>query len=198
MPNVDREALAHAVAAMLRALGQDERAPALAGTPERVANLWADELHDGYAREPSAILGDAIEVAEDAPVVRLDGLATHVVCPHHLTLAIGHADVAYIPAGRVVGLGAIAGLVDAFAHRLALQEDVGREVAGALVDHLGARAAAVGFRLSHPCLGLHGEKKREATVQTLAFAGTAARPGDDRTLLLATMAMSSATHKAGA
>jgi GTP cyclohydrolase I len=193
----DVHAAAAAIETFLRALGHDPNEPALAGTGARVASFWLDELLDGETREPSRILADAMPAPSDAPLVAIDDLATHVVCPHHLTIATGTASIAYLPSDRIVGLGALASLVDAFAHRLTLQEDVGRDVARALVEHLSARAAGVMMRLHHPCLALHGEKKREATVRTFAFAGTAAHAGSDRDLLAAALTADARSQERG-
>jgi GTP cyclohydrolase I len=168
----DRVAVARAVDALLRALGHEpEREPHLRGTGARVADLWIDELLAGERVDLAALFAGAMECPADAPLVVLERLATHVVCPHHLTVAQGFATVAYLPGGRVAGLGAIASLVDACAHRLALQEDVGSDVARALIDHLGARGAACRLELRHGCLELQGPKKRGARVVTLATAG---------------------------
>lgn len=168
----DRVAVARAVEALLRALGHDpEREPHLRGTGARVADLWVDELLAGERVSIGALFAGAMECPPDAPLVVVERLATHVVCPHHLTVAQGFATVAYLPGGRVAGLGAIASLVDACANRLALQEDVGRDVARALVEHLGARGAACRLELRHGCLELQGPKKRGARVVTLATAG---------------------------
>lgn len=168
----DRVAVARAVEALLRALGHDpDREPHLRGTGARVAELWVDELLAGEQVELGTLFASAMECPADAPLVVLERLATHVICPHHLTVAQGFASVAYLPGGRVAGLGAIASLVDACANRLALQEDVGRDVARALVEHLGARGAACRLELRHGCLELQGPKKRGARVVTLATAG---------------------------
>jgi GTP cyclohydrolase I len=168
----DRVAVARAVEALLRALGHDpEREPHLRGTGARVAELWVDELLAGERVALGALFAGAMECPADAPLVVLERLATHVICPHHLTVAQGFATVAYLPGGRVAGLGAIASLVDACANRLALQEDVGRDVARALIEHLGARGAACRLELRHGCLELQGPKKRGARVVTLASAG---------------------------
>ncbi len=168
----DRVAVARAVEALLRAFGHDpEREPHLRGTGARVADLWIDELLAGERVDLAGLFAGAMECPPDAPLVVLERLATHVVCPHHLTVAQGFASVAYLPGGRLAGLGAIAALVDACAHRLALQEDVGRDVARALVEHLGARGAACRLELRHGCLELQGPKKRGARVVTIATAG---------------------------
>jgi GTP cyclohydrolase I len=168
----DPAAAARAIEDFLRALGHDPDGERhLRGTGARVAELWIDELLDGEPRDLASIFASPMDAEPGAPLVVLERLATHVVCPHHLTIAQGFASVAYLPGAHVAGLGAIATLVDACAHRLALQEDVGRDVAQALVFHLGARGAACRLELRHGCLELHGPKKRGARVVTLATAG---------------------------
>ncbi|GAC1376200.1 MAG: GTP cyclohydrolase I [Polyangiales bacterium] len=180
----DQAAAAAAIDAFRRARGHDPaREPALRGTGARVAALYRDELLDGTRADLDALFADAIPCAAGAQVVAVRGLATHVVCPHHLTIGAGRADVAYLPGDRVLGLGAVARVVDAFAHRLALQEDVGRDVARAVVDRLGARGAACVLRLRHGCLAHHDVKQRGASVTTIALAGSCA-DGPDRALVL--------------
>ncbi len=180
---MDKVAAAVAIDAFLRALGHGDN-PELAGTGARVASLFADELLDGYRLDPSTLLADAI-AAKSSPLVIIERLTTHVVCPHHLTLGRGFASVLYQPRDRIVGLGAIAQLVDACTHRLVLQEDAGAAVASALCDHLSARGAACVLTLRHDCLEHHGEKKRGAVVRTMALAGSFREDSSDRALALA-------------
>jgi GTP cyclohydrolase I len=179
---------ARAIEAFLVALGHDpEKHPALSGTGARVATLFADDLLDGYLVDPAVLLADSIPAAEGAPLVAIHRLATHVVCPHHLTIGAGHAAIVYQPTDRLVGLGVLADLVDACAHRLTLQEDAGREVARALCDHLGARGAGCMLTLRHGCLEHQGKKKRGAVVRTVSLAGSFDEAGKDRDLALAAL-----------
>lgn len=168
---MDRAAAARAIEDFLRALGHDPTTRDLAGTGERVAELWADHLLDGYPVDPRALLAGTIPAPDGEQVVAVREIETHVVCPHHLTLARGTASVAFLPGPHVVGLGALARLVDAHAHRLALQEDVGRAIVDDLLRHLGARAAGCVLELSHGCLAHHGPKKASARVRTVSLAG---------------------------
>jgi GTP cyclohydrolase I len=81
----------------------------------------------------------------------------------------------------------VAKVLDAFAHRLTLQETITRSVAEALVTHLGARGAACKLSLSHDCLSSRGERKTGAVVQTVALTGTFEHAGPDRDLAIATL-----------
>jgi GTP cyclohydrolase I len=180
---MDRAAAAAAIEAFLRAI--DARGPDFQGTGERVASLWIDELLDGARIDVAKLFAETIPVREGAPLVSVERIATHLVCPHHLTLAKGHASVFYLPNDRVVGLGAIGSLVDAYTHRLALQEDAGEQIAKALVDQLDAKGAACVLTFRHGCLEHHGEKRRGSRVRTVSMAGSFASRGPDRALALA-------------
>ncbi|MBX3260570.1 MAG: GTP cyclohydrolase I [Labilithrix sp.] len=166
---VDRSQAAAALDAFLRAIGRDE--PDLAGTGARVADMFLDDLCAGYAVdtrrlvEQSAIdtSSPTLVVVRDVPVV--------TTCPHHLLPSLGTATVAFKATMRVLGLGAVAALVDAHARRLALQERVGEGV----VDDLDAVLAPewVGCRLvlAHGCMIARGERAVGTRVETVALRG---------------------------
>jgi GTP cyclohydrolase I len=162
---------AQALRAFLLALGLPVDAdPELSGTPERAARAWRDEFLDGYRRSAAAVLAEALPSSERSMVVLAD-LSFATMCPHHLLPSVGRATVGYLPGGRIVGLGALVQLVECFAHRLVLQETLGRQVADALVEHLGARAAGVVLEGRHACLTQRGERQAAAVVVTQSFAG---------------------------
>jgi GTP cyclohydrolase I len=148
-----------------------ERAdPDLDGTPRRVAEAWLHDLLDGYGQDPEAILAEAMP-ARGGDLVAVTGIDFHSVCPHHLLPSRGVAHVAYVPGARVVGFGQIARLVDCFAHRLVLEEDLARQVAEALQRVLGARGAACVLDAEQTCLSIRGEKRRSARAHAQCFLG---------------------------
>jgi GTP cyclohydrolase IA len=167
------EPAALAVARFLDALvpAPARDAPDLAATPERVATAWARDLLDGYRKDPSAILAETMR-ARGSDLVAVTGLDFHSMCPHHLLPSRGVAHVAYVPGARVVGFGQLARLVDCFAHRLVLEEDLARLVAEALVQHLGARGAACVLDAEQACLTVRGERRRRARTHAQCFLGT--------------------------
>lgn len=155
----------------MRALGRDpEREPELAGTGERVATAFADELLAGYGVDIDALLSHNV-LAGTSELVIVRDLPLATTCPHHLIPSTGVATVAFAPDEHLVGVGTIARLVDAFARRLALQEQVGERVVAALQKHLAPRWAACRIVLSHGCMTVRGERSHGARVETLALAG---------------------------
>jgi GTP cyclohydrolase IA len=168
---VDRDAAARAIEAFLRALGRDpEHEPELRGTGERVAAAYADELLSGYAVDVEALLaenvfpgGSALVVVRDIPLVTM--------CPHHLMPSQGAATVAFAPKDRLVGIGTVARVVQAFSRRLALQERVAEDIARAVQRHVAPHWAACRIVLSHACMTARGERAHGASVETLARTG---------------------------
>jgi GTP cyclohydrolase I len=171
MGKPDREAAAAAIDAFLRALGRDALAEtALQGTGARVADAYIDELCDGYDVDVEALLrAEAIPGATD--VVSLQDITVSTVCPHHLLPSSGTASVAFGPGKLLVGLGTLVKVVDAFAHRLTLQEDIGQNVVEALLAHLSARWAACRIVLAHECVSARGARRHGTRAETVAFIG---------------------------
>ena len=185
---VDRKAAARAIEDFLRALGHAPEGD-LAGTGQRVADAWADDLLAGEPVDAAALLSDGAVACEGSGggLVLLRDIAVATMCPHHLLPAIGSANVAYLPGRRIAGLGRIAHVVDVLSRRLTLQEHIGTAVADLLVDELGAVGALCHLRLTHTCLVARGERQAGALVETIALAGSFTEPGPDRELALTTL-----------
>jgi GTP cyclohydrolase I len=186
-PDLDRAA--RAVEELLDAIGApvgDD--PELHGTGKRVAAAWANELLAGYAMDPAEILADGTASSAAGMVVVTD-IATTTMCPHHLLPATGVVHVGYLPGPRVVGLGAIGTLVDCFARRLILQEDLGQRVADALIAHLEARGAGAVVDLSPSCVTARGDRRHGARAVTSAFAGVLASDAGARQEMLHAIAI---------
>lgn len=161
----------------MRAIGRDPSTDhELAGTGARVADAYIDELCEGYAVDGRALLEKNLidaGVGASRELVIVRDIAVSTMCPHHLLPAQGLAHVAFAPRDRMVGIGAIVSLVDAFAHRLTLQEVIGREVASALMSSLQPTWAACRIVLSHACMTARGERRHGASVETFALEGSA-------------------------
>ena len=181
---LDAPGMARAIRAFLEAADVDLSHPELAGTPDRVAQAWCEEFLDGYRVDPGALLRESVLVTDNDPsasgLVLVKGIPFHGVCPHHLLPFQGLAHIGYLPDGRLAAFSALVRLLDAFAHRLELQETVTRQVAEALVHHLGVRGAACVLESEQPCLTLRGVKRRGTRILTSHFAGDLASRKDLR------------------
>ncbi|MDJ0762880.1 MAG: GTP cyclohydrolase I [Myxococcota bacterium] len=165
--------LTKAIEDFLRAVGRSPGTyPELIETPVRTANMWMNELLDGYAWDPKDILvGGASTTLGDDGLVIVRDMFFHSVCPHHLLPFHGVAHVGYIPGPRIVGLSKIARLVDCFAHRLTLQEEIGHGITGALITHLGAKGAACLLDAEQLCMVIRGVRKPGSRAVTASYAG---------------------------
>jgi GTP cyclohydrolase IA len=168
---MDTEAAAQAIESFLRALGLDPRnVPELAGTGERVARAYADDLLRGYAVDVDALVSSNVFAGHTELVVLRD-IPLVTTCPHHLMQSSGIACVAFAPDEHLVGVGTLAHLVEAYARRLALQEDIGERVVSALQKHLAPRWAACRIVLGHSCMLARGDRPHGARLETVALAG---------------------------
>ncbi len=159
-----------AVHAFLESLPVDLTDPELQRTPDRVAELWRDELLCGDADGAKA-LSPRIAAPSQA-VVTITDLPFQCVCPHHLTPTFGRVHMAFEPQSWIVGLGALSDLVRAFSRRLVLQETLTEELVEALMLHLGARGAACAIEAQHLCMSLRGRSPHESQVWTRISKGS--------------------------
>jgi GTP cyclohydrolase I len=166
----DREGAEAAIRSLLTALGLDPDHPALAETPERTAGAYLDRLASGYRTSPADALGRGFPVSSQDPVVATR-LPVMFLCPHHLMPAKGEVHLAFVPKDRVPGLARIARLVDALAHRLVLQEDLGRWIVEALAEHLEVRAAVAIVEARHTCVAVEDFARSETSFRTRATHG---------------------------
>jgi GTP cyclohydrolase I len=160
-----------AVRTILEAIGEDVGREGLLRTPERVARMYA-ELTAGYHVDPDRLINDAIfDVKYDEMVVVRD-IDYYSLCEHHLLPFMGKAHVAYLPAGRVIGLSKIPRIVEMFARRLQVQERMTQEIAEFLQRRLEPLGVAVVAEGVHLCAAMRGVKKANARMVTSAMLGS--------------------------
>ena len=161
---------ADAIGAFLTALGQADH-PETGRTPERVQELWTENLLSGEGVDPMKILSKRIVDTSGVTVV-LQDIPFHGVCPHHLVPYFGHVDLAYDPSGYIVGLGCLEQLVTTLSRRLILQEELTGQLLQAMSDGLGTRGVACRIEAQHLCLMLRGREPRATRLVTQRAMGT--------------------------
>ncbi len=159
-----------AVATILRELGEDPEREGLLKTPQRVAKAYA-ELTAGYRVDPQALINDAIFTQDYDEMVVVRDIHFYSICEHHLLPFYGHAHVAYIPQGKVIGLSKIPRIVEMFARRLQVQERMTVEIADFLNEHLNPGGVAVVAEGIHMCSVMRGVRKENARMITSAMRG---------------------------
>jgi GTP cyclohydrolase IA len=175
MGSIDKAAAAAAIDAFLRAIGRDPNSePDLVGTGERVADAFVDELCTGYAVDTKKLL-ETHAIAQSTPpagaVIAVRDIPLVTMCPHHLLPASGTATVALEPRARLIGIGTLAALVEAYSRRLTLQEHIGESVVSDLEAVLAPVWVGCRIVLAHGCMIDRGERALGSSVETLAMRG---------------------------
>ena len=167
---VDINSTEKALSILLQALGEKPEREGLKNTPKRVARMYA-ELLSGYHADPQKIVNGALfNITYDEMVIVRD-IEFYSLCEHHLLPIIGRAHIAYMPAGKVIGLSKIPRIVDIFARRLQVQERLTRQIADLLQELLEPHGVAVVMEGMHLCTMMRGVKKHDARLTTSAMQG---------------------------
>jgi GTP cyclohydrolase I len=166
---VDLMRIERAVREILIAVGEDPDREGLVETPARVARMYA-EMFSGLKVDPREHTRKFFTEQYDEVVLVRD-ISFCSMCEHHLLPFIGHAHVAYIPNGKVIGLSKIARVVEVISRRPQVQERMTEDVANLLVEELGAKGVAVVIEASHSCMTIRGVKKPGSSMVTSAMKG---------------------------
>lgn len=183
--NVDLEQIEKAVGQILLAIGEDPQREGLKDTPKRVARMYT-ELLEGMQGEPQQYLTSLFTEKYDE-IVLLRDIPFYSTCEHHLMPFIGKAHVAYLPAGKVLGVSKLARIVDNFAHRLQVQERLTGQIADFIMNSLEPKGVAVVLEASHSCMTIRGIKKPGSVMVTSALRGIFIRDPRSRSEVLELM-----------
>jgi len=159
-----------AVTKMLELLGEDPKREGLLKTPSRVAKAWGF-LTEGYHEDPKAILNQALFTSSNDEMVVVRDIEFYSTCEHHMLPIIGRAHVAYIPDGKVVGLSKIPRIVNVFARRLQIQEQMTEQIADAIAQTINPKGVAVVVHARHMCMEMRGVQKINSTTVSSALRG---------------------------
>jgi GTP cyclohydrolase I len=156
---------------MLTALGEDAERPGLKRTPMRVeaALRW---LTRGYHHTVGDVVGHGIFEESHENMILVRDIELYSLCEHHMLPFFGRAHVAYLPAGRIVGLSKIPRIVELFSRRLQVQERLTDQIADALMEVLRPLGAGVVIEASHLCMMMRGVEKQNSRTVTSALRGT--------------------------
>ena len=184
---VDQPKVEAAIESLLAAIGEDPGRDGLRGTPNRVAEMFAD-LVGGLNADPSEEIDAVFETDSHDPVV-LKGLRFYSICEHHLLPFFGIARLGYIPNGKIAGLSKLARAVDLASRRLQVQEKLTAQVADSICKALGPKGVVVELEAEHLCMSMRGIEKPGNLVVTTAVRGDFKNCPVDSQGLLSTMRM---------
>ncbi|CAA6809321.1 MAG: GTP cyclohydrolase I (EC type 1 [uncultured Campylobacterales bacterium] len=154
---------------MLSLIGEDTSREGLIKTPSRVSKAY-EFLTSGYDKDPKEIINQAMFTSSNDEMVIVKDIDFYSMCEHHMLPIIGKVHVAYIPNGKVVGLSKIPRIVNIFARRLQIQEQLTEQIADALNDNLNPKGVGVIIEARHMCMEMRGVEKLSSTT-TSALRG---------------------------
>ncbi|WP_233235307.1 GTP cyclohydrolase I FolE [Bordetella sp. LUAb4] len=156
--------------AILQSLGEDPDREGLRDTPKRAAKAM-QHLCQGYAQSLDEIVNGALFSSDTSEIVLVKNIELYSLCEHHILPFIGKAHVAYLPKGKVLGLSKVARIVDMYARRLQIQENLSRQIAEAVQQVTGASGVAVVIEAQHMCMMMRGVEKQNSSMVTSVMLG---------------------------
>lgn len=164
---------------ILRLIGENPERDGLVKTPERVAKSL-EFLTSGYRMELKNVLNDALFSSTNNEMVLMKNIEFYSLCEHHLLPIIGRVHVAYIPNKKVVGLSKIPRMVNIFARRLQIQEQMTEQIANAIQEVVHPLGVGVVVEARHMCVEMRGVEKINSITTTSALRGSFITRADTR------------------
>ncbi|WP_435978500.1 GTP cyclohydrolase I FolE [Psychrobacter sp. DM4] len=155
---------------LIDSTGEDLARPGLQDTPIRAAKAFA-HLTKGYHQNLEEVVNGAVFPSTNRELVLVQNIEFYSLCEHHMLPFHGVAHVGYLPNGQVLGLSKFARIVDMFARRLQIQENLSEQIAQTIMDVTGCRGVAVVMDASHMCMMMRGVGKQHSTTRSTAMLG---------------------------
>ncbi|MDO3384134.1 GTP cyclohydrolase I FolE [Gilvimarinus algae] len=158
-------------AKIIEGIGEDLERPGLKDTPKRAAKAF-QFLTKGYHQSLDEVVNGALFPSDSSEMIMVKDIELYSMCEHHMLPFIGKAHVAYIPTGHVLGLSKIARIVDMYARRLQIQEQLTLQIAESVQEITGASGVGVIIEAKHMCMMMRGVEKQNSAMKTSAMLGS--------------------------
>ena len=157
--------------AIIRGVGEDPGREGLQDTPGRAARAM-QYLTRGYSQTVEEVVNNAIFESDNDEMILVKNIELYSLCEHHLLPFIGKCHVASIPTGKVIGLSKIARIVDIYARRLQIQENLTKQVADTLMSAINPAGVGVIIEARHLCMMMRGVEKQNSMMTTSMMLGS--------------------------
>ena len=162
--------LEHYFKEMIKTIGEDPERAGLKQTPKRAAKAL-EFLTQGYHQSIESIVNDALFESDNDEMVVVKNIELYSLCEHHLLPFIGKCHVAYVPNGKIIGLSKIARIVDMFARRLQVQENLTKDIAETMFKITDAKGVGIIIEAQHLCMMMRGVEKQNSIMTTSVMLG---------------------------
>ena len=169
--------------ALIKSIGEDIYRDGLKETPQRAAKAL-EYLTGGYKEDVQKVINNAIFPSDNDEMIIVKDIELYSLCEHHLLPFFGKCHVGYLPNGKIIGLSKVARIVDIFARRLQVQENLTRQIAETLLTHTGAKGVGVVIEAQHLCMMMRGVEKQNSIMKTSCMLGEFRRGNSTRSEFL--------------
>ena len=156
---------------ILDQIGENPNREGLLDTPSRAARAM-EFLTRGYNQTLEQVVNNALFDSNTSEMIVVQDIELYSMCEHHMLPFIGKCHVAYVPTGKVLGLSKVARIVDMYARRLQIQENLTKEIAEAIEGVTGASGAGVIIEAQHMCMMMRGVEKQNSIMKPSVMLGS--------------------------
>lgn len=151
-------------------IGENPNREGLLNTPNRVIKSW-DKLYSGYNKDPKEILQNTFSEHKCDEMIVLKNIEFYSMCEHHILPFFGTISFGYIPDNKIIGISKLVEVVNIFAKRLQIQENLTTQIADTFMDELKPRGVMVVTEATHLCMIMQGIESKNAKLITSAVRG---------------------------
>ena len=155
---------------ILLSIGEDLDRDGLKATPRRAAEAFA-YFTKGYKADINKIVNNAIFDSDNDEMIIVKDIELYSLCEHHMLPFFGKCHVGYLPKGKIIGLSKVARIVDIYARRLQVQENLTKQIAEAILKYTQARGVGVVIEAKHLCMMMRGVEKQNSCMITSCMLG---------------------------
>lgn len=158
--------LENAVRTILKEIGEDENREGIIDTPRRVSKSLR-EILSGYNENIDNIMSKRFKLGNPSKdLVKINSIEFFSLCEHHLLPFFGTVNIEYIPSSEILGLSKFGRLVDAFAKRLQVQENLTKQIGNTIIKYLNCDYVKVHIKATHMCMSMRGISKTNSFTET--------------------------------
>jgi len=155
---------------ILEEIGEDLSREGLLDTPQRAAKAYGF-LTKGYKEDVESIVNNAVFETDNDEMIIVKDIELYSMCEHHMLPFFGKCHVGYLPKGKIIGLSKVARIVDVYARRLQVQENLTKQIADDIMKYTSCLGVAVVIEAKHLCMMMRGVEKQNSVMKTSCMLG---------------------------